>query len=170
MLKAVSLFLIVFSFALTGRYAAFYDKQKALTLREAVSFITNVENRLRYSREPLASLVNASVHTCGENFTDFLLSVCSLLEAGKTFPEAWSEALGENRDLLRCFGDFSSLWLDFGSELGTTDIEGQLASCGYYKSLFEAELKVREENCTRSSKLFPPLGFLLGISAAILII
>ena len=57
-----------------------------------------------------------------------------------------------------------------GAEIGSTDLEGQLSCCEYYKNIFSAELENQQEKNKKYSKLFPPLGLLAGVSAAILMI
>lgn len=68
------------------------------------------------------------------------------------------------------WGEAKEYLAALGSDIGATDVDGQLNSCGYYKRLLTAELEQREEKNRRSSKLFPALGVMLGVSAAIMMI
>ena len=56
----------------------------------------------------------------------------------------------------------------FGETLGTTAIEGQLASCDMYTALLGESLACARNDMKKYSKLFPALGVLFGIAVLVI--
>ena len=101
-------------------------------------------------------------------YLDFIADCRRRMESGEPFPSAWRKSIEQRGELCRLLGEAKEYLAALGS--GATDVDGQLNSCGYYKRLLTAELEQREEKNRRSSKLFPALGVMLGVSAAIMMI
>ena len=89
---------------------------------------------------------------------------------GEPFQNAWRESIEEEKEFCRLLGKSAKNLASMGTELGATDLEGQLSCCGYYKNIFECDLEEQRGISKKYSKLFPSMGLLLGVTAAILII
>lgn len=170
MLKIIAALSVAAAFFLGGRYIAFLESEKAALITDVISMISSVENRLRYSCPPLSDVLRALVDSGCGRLSPFVNSCAQAVACGIPFPTAWKESLLNERELCRLLDGEENSLIKLGEALGTTDIEGQLSCCEYYKSIFETELSERREKSVRYSKLFPPLGMLLGISAAIFMI
>jgi len=157
-------------FFLGGKYLAFLQREKNLILEDALLMLNSVQNRLRYSYAPLAEIMKSLAQSGCGSLTAFAELCSTLLESGEAFPQAWSEGLSRKKEICRLFGNQKENFLMLGKTLGTTDIEGQLSCCEYYKTVFEAEAKKRRETSERYSGVFPHLGALLGFAAAIFMI
>lgn len=84
------------------------------------------------------------------------------------FPEAWSTALRERAQLGSLRREDIHLLLAFGSQLGTTDLNGQISLCQLYVRLFEERLIQAREWKSKYAKLYLSLGVLGGLLAWIL--
>lgn len=170
MIKITAIVLIASGFAFSGCCISSFQRKKAEILGEIVMMISFMQTRLRYECLPLAALLRA-LEENGKTQNLGFVSVCrEKTENGEAFSHAWRESIENDRDLCRLIRNAVSFLIRLGEDLGTTDLEGQLSCCEYYERVFSNELSEREEQNKKYSKLYPALGAMLGIWAAILII
>lgn len=158
--------LIALSLALGGSYLAWLDAQKVSHLRSVLQMINVIETRLRFCATPVSELLALIVASDCKGL-DFVKNCKTALDNGEVFFSAWEQSVKNDRFLTKLMPEEAQKLIDMGADIGVTDIEGQLSCCGYYGQIFADLLKVNEEKSKRSSKLFPPLGILMGVSAAI---
>lgn len=170
MLKIAAVVLIVAAFALAGRYYAYLEKKRVETLRDILMMISVTETQLRYARLPVSDLLKNLSENSALSGLGFLRECRELLCFGEPFSSAWKNSIGQNSELKKLLPEAYDSLIVLGDEIGATDLEGQLSRCEYYKQFFARILEEREEKSKRSAKLFPPLGLLLGISAALFLI
>lgn len=166
LIRMIASLLIAFSLALGGSYLAWLDSEKTLRVRSVLQMINVIETRLRFCATPvgeLLTLIDAS--EC--KGLDFVKNCKTALENGEAFFFAWEQSIKNDRFLTKLMPEETQKLIDMGADIGVTDIEGQLSCCGYYRQIFADYLLANEEKSKRSSKLFPPLGILMGVSAAI---
>ncbi|MBO5409850.1 MAG: stage III sporulation protein AB [Clostridia bacterium] len=156
-------------FFFAGRYAAFRQNEKTAVIRDTVLFIAFCETKLRFASPPVADIMREAAGRSGR-LSGFVNSCCLLLDGGVSFPQAWKASLDGERELCGLLGCAKAELESFGSDLGATDIQGQLSCCGYYKHFFETELEKRSPSSERSAKVFPALGAMLGALSVILFI
>lgn len=170
MIKITAILLIASGFAFSGFCIASFQRKRAEVLGDIVMMISAMQTRLRYECLPVGALLRVIQESSkGENLS--FISVCrEKTEQGEAFPCAWRESIESNKELCRLIRNVLPCLIRLGEELGTTDLEGQLSCCGYYERIFCDELREREEQNKKYSKLYPALGAMLGIWAAILIV
>ena len=170
MIKFTAMIFIVLGFAFCGNCVAAYHSKRISILNDIILMLTVCETQLRYTCVP----VNELLHTLNENTRlkslGFISSCKVKTDAGEAFPFAWKESIQNEKELCFIIHDVQPYLVQFGEELGSTDLEGQMSCCEYYKQIFSKELTEREEQNKKYSKLFPMLGLMLGLSAAIIII
>ena len=170
MLKVTAMIMIASAFALGGRWLAAYQSKRVAVINDIILMLSVIENQLRYACLPVSELLRVM----GENPTvsklGFIKCVREKVCFGEPFPDAWSSSVENESELCRLLGTSAQHLIRLGFDIGATDLEGQLSCCEYYKKLFEKELENQEEKSRRYAKLFPSLGLLAGVSAAILII
>lgn len=157
-------------FALGGRYLAAFQKKRVTLLENILLMISSAETRLRYACLPIADLLKSLNENTALSELVFIKTCREKVCFGEPFPDAWKESVESETELCRLLGKSAKNLMSMGAELGSTDLEGQLSCCGYYKKLFECDLEEQRDKSGKYSKLFPSMGLLLGISAAILII
>lgn len=154
---------------LGGRAVALKDAERAEAVKDILRMINVMETRLRFSGVPVAELLLA-VENGGCDNLIFIGRCRAAVEKGEPFNKAWRESILGCRQFCRLLPDESARLVSMGSDIGVTDIEGQLSCCGYYREIFSASLSEKDEKRKRSAVMFPPLGILLGISAALFLI
>ncbi len=168
LLKLFSAFLVASAFACAGIYYSVLEKQRVAVLKDVLAMLSFVETQLHYIRIPVSELMKNLSESSVTSNLKFIRKCSEMLEEGFAFSVAWKVSI-ESSELKKMLPEaYKSLAL-LGDEIGSTDIEGQLSCCEYYKQIFSAMLSECEEKCKRNTKLCPPLGLLLGISVAIMI-
>ena len=170
LLKLFSALLIASAFSFAGIYYSALEKQRVAVLKEVLAMLSLMETQLRYLRVPVSELMKSLSESSAVSDLKFIGRCSEMLENGSAFSVAWKKSVEEDNELKRLLQEtYKSLAL-LGDEIGSTDIDGQLSICGYHRHIYTAALKEREEKYKRNSRLCPPLGLLLGVSAAIMVI
>lgn len=170
LIKITAIVLIASGFVFSGCCISSIQHKKADILGEIVMIIVFMQTRLRYECLPLASLLGV-LEENGKTVNMRFISVCrEKTENGEAFSCAWQESIENDNELCRLIRNSVPHLIRLGEDLGTTDLEGQLSCLAYYENIFRNELNEREEQNKKYSKLYPVLGTMLGIWAAILII
>lgn len=170
MLKIVAMILFVAGFSLAGKWAASVQKKRVELTGEIMLMLNVIESQLRYSRLTVSDLLRALCDNTGLSGLAFIKNCRERVCFGEAFPDAWRNSVEAETEFRRLLPDVSVHLVSFGAEMGSSDLESQLSECEYYKQIFLAELELQREKSQRYIKLFPSLGMLLGISAAIMII
>ena len=131
--------------------------------------INVMETRLRFSSVPVGELL-AAIENSGCESLAFIRDCRVAVENGEAFNKAWRESILSCKAFCRMLPDETAKLISMGSDIGVTDIDGQLACCGYYREIFSASLSEKDEKRKHSAVMFPPLGILAGISAALFLI
>lgn len=170
MLKYASMLLISSGFMLGGMYLASLQTKKTNIINDILLLLSVTETQLRYACLPVSDLMRILCETEKLSALRFLHICKDRLEKNEPFHSAWKQSVEECGELCRLLGNHKNYLIQLGADIGTTDLEGQLGCCEYYKQIFKKELAVREENSKKYSKVFPALGLMLGACAAIIII
>lgn len=153
---------------LSGFSAGWFCSKKLLMRRnffkKFLCFVSNLSTQLRYSTSDIFTLVSLSASTSGLNF--FEISN----ETGTPFYKVWSERVSEIPAKIGLKNSDRQLLLEFGEQLGKTDVDGQLKHLELYEALFKKQLTDAENEITKKSKLYKTMGFFVGTAAALMII
>ncbi len=169
MLKISAMILLVSAFALTGRWAASIQEKRVSVMDKIMLMINIVESQLRYSHMPVTDLLRILCDNMGLSELEFIKNCRERVCFGEPFPDAWRSSIETETVICRLLPELAVNLAAFGADIGSTDLESQLSGCEYYKQIFSAQLELQREKSQKYKKLFPPLGLLLGISAAIMI-
>ena len=119
---------------------------------------------MRYNTSDIFTIVSASAKTNDLHYFSFQE------KTGKPFEQLWIEKI---TDLPKSFSLKTAdkdLLLQFGKELGKTDVEGQLKHIELYNTVFNKQLNSAEDEINKKSKLYKTMGLFVGISAALMMI
>ena len=162
--KAVGCLLII----AVGTAAGFLFSQKLYKRREFlknfVEFISSLETNLRFNSDDVYLLVN----TCAENCGIKTLFVDDNMHL--SFEKAWNETVARTAKIFPLAKSDVSLMKSFGTQLGKTDVEGQLKHLELYKVYFQKQLSDAQEAVGQKSKLYRTMGFFAGSAAALMMI
>ncbi len=127
-------------------------------LREFSVFLSSLSTAVRYRNADIAVLVNS----CGELFS-FPES-----DYSRPFSQMWQSSIADFKKRWRLSEADMALLKEFGEELGTTDVEGQLSHITLYQGLFSKQQSGAEDDIIQKSKLYKSLGLFGGVSAALM--
>lgn len=140
---------------------------RASFFEQTVGFLTDLQTQMRFCGDSLPVLLRTGT---GKLLQPLLASCAQEMESGSSFFESWQKALmlvprsmGLSREDVR-------LLADFGQGLGTTDVEGQLAHCELYKTMFSSRLRQAREEKEKKVKLYRMLGLFSGVAVSLLIL
>ena len=170
MIKAAAVVFVAMGLSFFGFYFASVYGKKTEIIGNIVMMLGIIRTQIRYARMPLPSMIrfleeNESIRSLG-----FVSACREMIENGETFRTSWKSSIENEKELCRLIPESLPYLIQFGENLGTTDPEGQISCCEYYEHIFRKVLEEKEEQSKKYTKLFPTLGIMLGISAAILII
>ena len=126
-------------------------------------FISLLQTQIRYNSADIFSLVISSARGSG----------LELFDTPKTdvpFTVFWVNSLNTMPKKYGLNNSDKELLSEFGSALGTTDIEGQLKHLGLYGEIFQNRLSECENELKDKSRIYRALGLFGGISTAIIIL
>lgn len=153
---------------LSGFSAGWFCSKKLLMrkdfFKKLLSFVSSLSTQLRYSTSDIFTLVSLSAGTSGLDFFD--LSE----ESGTPFYDIWSERVSGIPAKFGLKNIDRTLLLEFGEQLGKTDVDGQLKHLELYEELFKKQLTDAENEINKKSKLYKTMGFFVGTAAALMII
>lgn len=156
-------------FALGGFALVALQQQRVACLQALGLMLSILQGRLRYLCPPVDVLLESLCSNASLQKLLFLPDCLEALRGGTPFAAAWTDAI--HRDaLLRSMPETASLLSSLSATLGAVDVQGQLDYCAQIASQLEMQLQRAEQRLARNSRLFPPLGLLLGAFAALMLI
>lgn len=162
---------LIMSVAVVGICALIgYERAAGLSgrikwLNAALLMLEKVQACLKYEKMTTAELVEWLSEYESLKPLRFLPVCRERSRTGLPFPEAWKEALKEER----IPEDDRKMALQIGEVLGSTEAENQISELMVLRSLLEQNKQQAEEEKTQKSKLYHSLGVLSGIVLAIMI-
>lgn len=149
---------------LLGYMESYKLRMRVETLETFLKMVRVMETEMRFHALPLRQIVEKY---CGD--IEILWQCHLLLEAGKSFDQAWRSGLkagGKGKGLK---AKDIQLMERFGAELGYSDIQGQIAHCELTVKLLEVQIEQARDEQKKKSKLFSMLGLFLGTGVVLLI-
>lgn len=137
-------------------------------LQQYLQFISCIETEIRYSQRVLSEII--SEYKNESEFKNFLIEVKENLKLRANFSDAWTESVHKIPDSYGLLKQDKELISEFGQELGSTDVDGQIALCSLNKSLISSILNAAKEEKTKKSKLYFMLGTSFGMCIAIILL
>ncbi len=139
-------------------------------LEAAVSFINHVSTHIRYSAAPVDAILEQAAGMEELQSLPFLAGCAKRCREGEAFPAAWKQSLEEHKRTLSLKTHDMEVLHAFGTGLGTTDVEGQIAHCTLYTGLLNEALQSARREKETYGRLTVSLGVLAGIGTAVLLI
>ena len=133
----------------------FYDKFNV--------FISLLQTQIRYNSADIFTLVISSAKGSG-------LEIIEKPESSVSFTVFWENTVNALPKKYCLNNSDKELLLEFGSALGSTDIDGQLKHLELYSKIFQNRLNECETALKDKSRVYRALGLFGGISTAIIIL
>ncbi len=164
-LKIIGAILIVFAGFMAGNSFSKKLHERKNFLKAFIVFLTNLSTQLRYNSSDIFTLINTSNQISELQFFDF-----EDIEPNQPFSKLWKTKIRALPKSLSLTKTDIEMLIEFGSELGKTDIDGQLTHIELYKTVFEKQLSDAESAIGQKSKLYKTMGFFAGTATALMII
>lgn len=154
--------LIASSFTVGVSMSKSLYRRKAF-LKSFIVFIENLATHIRYNTDDIFRLVakcsEAEELKCFEFFN---------VPHSEPFEKLWNKSvLTIPRAYALTKSDIDMI-LQFGSQLGKTDIDGQLKHITLYKEFFKKQLDEAEDAIIKKSKLYKTMGLFVGTAVALM--
>lgn len=128
------------------------------------AMLITTSERLRYLSPSILNLMR--ILAAGYPELKFLADCRDSLMRGEPFAESFSRAIEQSGELS---DKHREVLLPLSKELGSTDLESQLASLSYAATRMQQLAESERQHCQTHGKLYRTLGILGGIAAAIIV-
>lgn len=133
-----------------------------------LQFVQYAENTFRY----MNSTTSEMIHSFNRTQWEFAPAIrCGQhCKEGLHFPDAWEQAISELQHLRQLPQGAESLLREFGMQLGTTDLEGQLSLCALYRTLGNEQRCTAADEKKKKARLYVMLGAASGLGLNLLLL
>lgn len=132
-------------------------------LRSVGTLMQDLATRLRYQSDDIFTSVTLAAKSAG-------LSIKEDADRSQGFLPWWERQTKEFAPPHVLHNSDKELLFSFGSQLGATDLEGQLSHIELCRTLLSKQLSDAEEELKQKGRLYRTLGVFGGVSAAIMLI
>lgn len=134
-------------------------------IKSFIVFLSALSTNIRYNSDDIFTLVSISARSKE-------LSSLKIEDDNPNVPFGiiWEERIKSISKVYSLTKEDKELLIEFGSQLGKTDIDGQLKHIELYKAVFKKQLANSEEAIIKKSKLYKTMGFFVGTAAALMMI
>lgn len=146
---------------LAGQSESFKLHIRVRRLESFFRFVKAVETEIRFTAVPVTELLQRHIREL-----PFLSDCLEKVRKGEPFEQAWMTVVKTASGYSESDREILIL---FGTELGKTDLQGQLSHCGMTEGLLDTALEEARKERDTKSKIYQMLGTFGGVAAALLI-
>jgi stage III sporulation protein AB len=154
-LKYIGLFLSFMFFTALGVFKSHRLSLRKEQINEILIFLNKISTSIRYKNDDIFSLVECCVSS----------SLAPLKNVNKDYGN-YEKAISN----LPFNKEDKALLKDFFSQLGTTDVEGQLSHIELYKEFFSEHYERAKSDIEKKSKLYRMSGLFAGLAFVVMFI
>ncbi len=144
--------------------------KRAAQLEQAVRMVTEIENTIRFQATDTQGIL-ANLNRQGDYpGLSFISAFEANVPSGASPQEVMARAVSLSRSETQLNTRDRELLQAFFLKLGTTDIEGQIKHCQYYKLSLEQQYGEAKTAAAQKSRLYVFLGFFAGLTFALFVI
>lgn len=133
-------------------------------LKDFIAFINSVTTNIRYNSADIFTVVALCADS--DSLSYFELGTAQNIP----FEAVWKDKVDNIPRHLSLTEADKKLLYEFGTQLGKTDVDGQLKHLELCKISFAKQLSFAEEAIKQKSKLYKSMGFFAGAAIALLMI
>ena len=142
-------------------------KDRVIELREFRNALNILENKIKFTYEPLQEIFDQMSENLIENVANIFKKTKSNLRKMET-QEAWNDAIEECK--LNLNSEDISIIKNFSKLLGKTDVEGQISEIKLTSSFIDTQIEKAEKEKEKNEKLYKTLGTVVGLEIVIILI
>ena len=165
MLKLFLCVMVILSSTLVGNWYSVRISHRRRDIFLLIEAIEKMKNYISFGGYEIRCVVSNSFSSA-DGFKMFVLD--DNLEVG--FESWWSESVKNLKNTTALNSEDIELLLKFGNSLGVTDVEGQIANCDLYKTLFSKRFNTAENAECKNFRLYRILGFSFGCVITLIVL
>ena len=154
---------------ISGGFIGNSFSQKLINRRKTLSSLVNAISRIKtlicFGGMEITEIVEKTLCT-----NEFPLINYQYLDADSNYDKAFETSVSNINARFALTKSDKELLLQFGSKLGDSDIQGQVAHTELYAELFSEKLSSVKEQEDSKTKLYRILGFSLGCAISLIIV
>jgi stage III sporulation protein AB len=141
--------------------------QRVTFLEQLLRLIDSLETEIRFSSSSLIQLLRKYAQING--MLEYLNRCAELANEGIPFTSSWQQAVGSIPREYGLTKDDRQFLIDFGGNLGVSDVEGQVNHCRLHRELAAVRLEQARGDKQKKGRLYTMLGLFAGIGIALLV-
>ncbi len=132
--------------------------------------IGDIENTIRFQAADIGSIMLELNRQNDYAGLSFIPAFNAGAKSGKSLQESMAGAVSLSQNKMQLNERDCELLRSFFQKLGTTDMEGQIKNCQYYKIRMEEQYREAKTAFEQKGRLYIFLGFFAGLAFALLMI
>lgn len=165
MIKIILSFVLIVSSVLIGNSFAQRLINRRKTLASIVGAMSRIKTLICFGGVDVRRVIEEAF--CSDTFPLLnTIDLCAFDEYDKSF----EYAVKNIKKSFSLINSDKNLLIDFGTKLGLTDVEGQVAHIGLFAELFNERLNLIKEQENSKTNLYRVLGFSLGCVITLIIV
>lgn len=138
-------------------------------LKEFKKATNMIENKMKFTYEPLGEIFNSISKTTCENISAIFKAGSKNLKE-ENIKNAWKNAIELNENYLHINQEDKNIILSLGNSLGKTDVDGQVSELKLVKDFLDIQILKAEDDRRKNEKMYKSLGYIIGIAIVIILI
>lgn len=153
--------MILICFVMTGQLLRLQFKGRVEYLEKTILMIEIIQTQLSFVNSDITSLLIMLCENRSLNKLVFIKKCKELINNDIPFEKAWEESIKSFSSSLS--NNDKSILISFGSQLGKSDLQGQINNCLLHKQRLEFQLNNAQSQMKKYGNLCFRLGCLSGI-------
>jgi len=166
-IKYLSLFLVILSSALIGRFLSKKYIYRLEELEEAKNALNIFKSKIKFTYEPIPEIFDQISETVNKNIGQIFKRAKEKMN-NYNANVAWEEAVDEAITNLK--KEDKQVLKTLSKLLGQTDIDGQISQIELTQNFLEKQIKEAQEEKIKNERLYSRLGITIGLAIAIVLI
>lgn len=166
MIRGIGLLLVVCCGAGAGWFCAMRLRQSRRAVEQLCQMLGELSVQMAFRSLPVYELLAQLAQAPAYAMFSFPAQVLYALEQGEPLCAAWEKAVQSDSALPE---EAKRILCPLGSQLGASDLEGQLETLAQYKRQVESYARETQQKWVQRQRLYGSLGLLGGLMAAILL-
>ncbi len=145
-------------------------KNRCIQLKSAVAFVERIESEMRYTMDSCEKIIERISKDDRYKNLNFIYEFLNDFNSFTSFEQRFKQAINKEQERMSLNESDIELIKEFSSNMGTTDIEGQINNCHMYAKLLKSALNEAEEERNEKSRLYCSLSVMAAAAFSVIII
>lgn len=166
-IKYLSLFLVILSSSLIGRFLSKKYIYRLEELEEVKNALNIFKSKIKFTYEPIPEIFNQISQNSNKNIGQIFKTATEKMKNNNA-NVAWEEAVEESITNLK--KEDKNVLKILSKLLGQTDVDGQISQIELTQNFLEKQIKEAQEEKIKNERLYSRLGITIGLAIAIVLV